>query len=133
MKDNKVQALTHNTIETGGNITEHAETNAIRQASKEPGTRDLYGCAIYCSREPCPMCFGACHLTGISKVAYAANIRDGNEQGYAVLDINSLEMNRPGKDGILLKGGLLREDSMALFRLWKKINGNRAYNVPWSR
>ncbi|PWZ41502.1 Guanine deaminase [Zea mays] len=43
----------------------HVEVTAIREACKKLGKIELSDCEIYASSEPCPMCFGAVHLSRI--------------------------------------------------------------------
>jgi tRNA(adenine34) deaminase len=48
-----------NTRETEKNPLGHAEINAIAAAAKKLGGWRLFGCSIYVTLEPCPMCAGA--------------------------------------------------------------------------
>jgi len=60
-------ASAHDTVLKDGDATCHAEINAIRQASKKLNNYRLSGCVIYCTSEPCPMCFSAIHWAGIEE------------------------------------------------------------------
>jgi len=51
--------------------TSHAETEALRKASKKLSSRDLNGAIVYSSMEPCLMCFSACYWAKVKKVVYA--------------------------------------------------------------
>jgi tRNA(adenine34) deaminase len=53
---------------TTGDVTEHAEINALRQACKTLKTNDLRNCTIYSTNEPCPMCASAIFQAKISKI-----------------------------------------------------------------
>jgi len=46
--------------------TAHAEMEAIRDAARRLGTRDLSGMAMYGSSRACPMCRAAAYWAGIS-------------------------------------------------------------------
>ncbi|XP_073219909.1 guanosine deaminase isoform X2 [Cicer arietinum] len=52
--------------------TAHAEVTAIREACKKLKQIELSDCEIYASCEPCPMCFGAIHLSRIKRLVYGA-------------------------------------------------------------
>ena len=59
-----------NNVVTGMDITGHAETNLVREASKKFDQEFLAKCTLYASTEPCPMCAGAIYWSGIRKVVY---------------------------------------------------------------
>ena len=58
-----------NTTETG-DCTGHAETNAVRQASKGVSREVLKDATLYSSAEPCVMCAGAIFWSGIGRVVF---------------------------------------------------------------
>jgi len=51
-----------------GDPTAHAEMEAVRDACRRLGTRDLSGCVIYATSHPCPMCEAACSWARISRM-----------------------------------------------------------------
>ena len=51
----------HNRVWINTDPTEHAEICAIREACAARSSVHLPDCTIYCTTEPCPMCFGAIH------------------------------------------------------------------------
>ncbi len=57
--------------------TAHAEMEAIRDAARRLGTRDLSGCAMYGSARACPMCAAAAYWAGLSRLYYGAEASDG--------------------------------------------------------
>ena len=58
----------------------HAELEAIESASKNKNLYgDLKGATMYVSCEPCMMCMGAILYEEISKVVYAATLKDSND------------------------------------------------------
>jgi tRNA(adenine34) deaminase len=59
VKDSKVIARGHNEKEIKNNPINHAEISAIQKACKKLGSWRLYGCSLYVTLEPCPMCAGA--------------------------------------------------------------------------
>lgn len=60
-----------NTVLTGRDASGHAETNLVRLASSQFSVEQLAGCSLYTSTEPCAMCAGAIHWSGIRRVVYA--------------------------------------------------------------
>ena len=76
--DEHGQALltAENTVVTGKDSTGHAETNLVRLASQRFSPEQLARCALYSSTEPCAMCAGAIHWSGIGQVVYALSETD---------------------------------------------------------
>ena len=63
----------HNQVEALRDPTAHAEVLAITQAAAEVGDWRLTDCALYVTKEPCPMCGGAIVLGRLALVAWAAS------------------------------------------------------------
>ena len=86
----------------------------LRQAAAESTDGQLAGARLYVTVEPCMMCAAACHYAGISEVHYGASLADlramtGDELAAA-----------PLPDGPRLRGGLHRDASLALLRVWSQ-------------
>ena len=76
VRDNSI--LSYGSDKKLNDPTEHAEMNAIRDASKKLQHWNLSGCTLYVTLEPCPMCAGACVNSRISRVVYGArNYKSG--------------------------------------------------------
>jgi tRNA(Arg) A34 adenosine deaminase TadA len=60
-----------NTVNTEQDCTGHAETNLVRLACRQLDRATLAGCTLYTSTEPCAMCSGAIHWSGIGRVVFA--------------------------------------------------------------
>jgi len=61
-----------NRVYLRGDATAHAEVEAIREAARVLGTRDLAGCTLYTNGgRPCRMCEGAAHFANIDRLVYA--------------------------------------------------------------
>ena len=58
--------------ENGADAVSHAELEAIRTALMQTGGRNLSGCDIYVTLEPCPMCAGAILNAGIKNIYFGA-------------------------------------------------------------
>ncbi|PKA51520.1 tRNA-specific adenosine deaminase, chloroplastic [Apostasia shenzhenica] len=70
--NDEVLVSCHNMVLKNTDPTAHAEVTAIREACKKLGKIELSDCEIYASCEPCPMCFGAIHLSRIKRLVYGA-------------------------------------------------------------
>jgi len=68
--EGEVIATAHNEVLSSNDPTAHAEIRAIRIASAKLNRFHLEGCTLYCTGEPCPMCFGAIHWARLDKVVY---------------------------------------------------------------
>jgi tRNA(adenine34) deaminase len=72
VRNNQVIARAHNQTELLKDPTAHAEMIAITQAAAAVGDWRLTGCALYVTKEPCPMCAGAITLARIPAVFFGA-------------------------------------------------------------
>lgn len=69
--DGNVLLEAGNTVNTAHDVTGHAETNLVREASRRYAPEELEGATMYASTEPCPMCSGAIYWSHIGRVLYA--------------------------------------------------------------
>ena len=72
VKDGKIIASAHNTVEADENATRHAEINAINLACKALNQKYLNDCEMYVTLEPCAMCAGAVINTRIKRLYIGA-------------------------------------------------------------
>ena len=70
-RDGEIVAEAINRVVQDGDVTRHAEIQAISQAQRVLGRSDLSDCTIYSNVEPCPMCSFAVRETRIARVVYA--------------------------------------------------------------
>lgn len=56
--------------------TAHAEMEAIRDAARRLGARDLSRCTLYSSSRPCPMCESAAYWAGIARMVHGRDLHD---------------------------------------------------------
>lgn len=82
-KDGVIIAEASNSVTKDNDPTAHAEVNAIRNACTRLRNFHLSGCEIFCSCEPCPMCFGAIYWAGIDKIYYSNNRKDAADIGFS--------------------------------------------------
>jgi guanine deaminase len=82
VRDDKIVGRGTNLVTTDNDPTAHAEVNAIRNACKNLNTFQLNGCKIYCSCEPCPMCFGAIFWARPDMIFFAAGKAEASIYGF---------------------------------------------------
>ena len=126
VRDGSVLACAHNHVWADNDPTAHAEIQAVRQACSGLGQVHLAGATIYSTTEPCPMCFAAIHWARIERIVYAADIADAQRFGFNELTIANDTMRNLGGLGIVIVGGVLRQEAIDLYRLWQA-GGGRAY------
>lgn len=73
VKDGKVIAKAHNRVEELKDPTAHAEMLALKEAMKVLRQKYLYGCEVYVSLEPCPMCSYAMVLSRVERLVFLAS------------------------------------------------------------
>lgn len=71
VQDGKVIVEATNQVAQSGDVTAHAEIQALRMAA-ERGLSDLSECDVYITAHPCPMCLGALYYAAPRAVVYAA-------------------------------------------------------------
>ena len=69
----RIIARAHNLTETLGDVTAHAEMQAITSAANQLGGKYLADCTLYVTVEPCIMCAGALGWAQVRRVVYGAS------------------------------------------------------------
>jgi len=117
----------HNRVLASNDPTAHAEVVAIRDACTNLGSFQLEGCEVYCSCEPCPMCFGALYWARPDKIFYANTKADAAKIGFDDAFIyEQLEIMDLSKRKIpLIK--IAAEDALAVFKAWQIMPDKRLY------
>lgn len=77
----RIIARAHNLTETLGDVTAHAEMQAITSAANQLGGKYLTDCTLYVTLEPCIMCAGAIGWAQIRRVVYGAS---DDKRGYSM-------------------------------------------------
>ncbi|MBE6768263.1 MAG: nucleoside deaminase [Ruminococcaceae bacterium] len=72
VRDGVIVGRGRNRREVGKNALAHAELEAIDHACRTLGGWRLFGCELYVTLEPCPMCAGAIINARIDRVYYGA-------------------------------------------------------------
>lgn len=76
VKDGHIVAEAPSRVVTRGDPTAHAETEAIRDAARALGTRDLGGCILYSTARACPMCEAAAYWGNIAAMRFGDPMTD---------------------------------------------------------
>lgn len=98
------------------NPTWHGEIDAINQMTEAGCDWKGTTLALYTTAEPCPMCQGAIHWTGIETVVFGASIRFLQQLGWKQIDILAQEVaQRTPFSKCTLIGGILEEECHSLF------------------
>ena len=77
VKDNAIVGQGPSRVVVNRDPTAHAEMQAIRDAARRLGSRNLSGCILYSSSKPCPMCEAAAYWAGVEQLTYGRNSTDG--------------------------------------------------------
>lgn len=99
---------------TGGpaNETDHAEMVAIRRLDHSGDRRPREEMTLYCTMEPCLMCFAAILLGRIGRVAYGYEDAMGGGTGIDRRQLSPLYR----ETAVRVKGGVLRAQCLARFQ-----------------
>lgn len=103
-----------------GNEIDHAEINALRRLGEVMPDADRSSLTLYCTMEPCLMCFSATVLSGIRRIVYAYEDVMGGGTG---LDRSGLPpLYRDAQLTVI--SGVLRKSSLVLFQRFFADSGN---------
>ena len=70
-------------VVTNQDPTAHAEMEAIRDAARRLGTRDLSGCRMYSTSPPCRMCETAAYWARLDRLLVGAAVTDRGAPRYS--------------------------------------------------
>lgn len=111
------------TARGNANEIDHAEILAIRQLSRGTQTFNKAQTTLFCTMEPCLMCFAAILLSGIRNIVYAYEDIMG---GGTAIDLTQLPPLYQTIDCTVIPH-ILRDRSLALFKTYF----NRTKNDYW--
>ncbi len=114
IKNNEVVARAHDTEETEGVATAHAEIIAIRRASRFLG-KNLGGCVILSTHEPCPMCAAAIVWANIGYIVYGYSIEETIEQGRNRIRLSCEELFDRANAAVRVEKHILRNECAVLY------------------
>ncbi len=108
----EVVAQAHNSVEQSQDPTAHAEILAINQAAAKIGDWRLNGATLYVTKEPCPMCSGACVMSRLSRVVYAVGDQKMGFLGGALKIHEVPTLNHK----LTVQSGVLQDECMLMIR-----------------
>ncbi|MFW0783031.1 nucleoside deaminase [Gordonia sp. CPCC 206044] len=116
--DGDMLAEGENAVASTGDITAHAELDALRRAIDAGHGERLRGATVYASGEPCPMCSAACVWAGIARIVFAASaaafaeiLPDGPRFGLSCADVVA-----DANVGIEVEGRVYESEALAVMR-----------------
>ena len=118
VKDGRIVGRGHNKVLVNNDPTAHGEISAIRNACGRLDTKDLSGCELYTTGEPCPMCLYACLWANIDRVYYGCTIDDNSAIGFRDAHFDQLGGGREALDDYLVQ--IDREACLELFRIYSE-------------
>lgn len=114
IRNGEILVIGRNSEHLDQDVTCHAETKAVSQASRILGTRDLSGCTIYSTVEPCPMCAGAIFNSCIDRVVFAIS-RDDLPKLFRKRNVRLWDLAADWHYAPTLTGGILKDEAIEAF------------------
>jgi len=115
IKDGNIIGRGHARDKSDGDVTDHAELIAVRDACRNVQSNDLGGCAIYCTNEPCTMCAAGIFQANIDHVYIGASRDDLSR----LLRPRTLRIEHVAEDAgytIHIVKGILKDEVLELFK-----------------
>lgn len=94
----RVVARAHNLTERLGDVTAHAEMQAITAAATTLGGKYLTDCTLYVTLEPCVMCAGAIGWSQLPRLVFGAG---DDKRGYRRFAPDALHPKTEVESGVL--------------------------------
>ncbi|WP_027358045.1 nucleoside deaminase [Desulforegula conservatrix] len=98
--------------QSAGGETRHAEIIALENLEKDHPGADRKNLTLYCTLEPCLMCFGAIIISGIKKMVYAYEDTMGGGTSCILENLPPLYRD----SGIQIVPGIMRNESLQIFK-----------------
>lgn len=118
VKDNEIIGRSDDKTMMEESMYSHAELEAIESASKNKNLYgDLKGTTIYISCEPCMMCMGAILYEQISKIVYAATLKDSNDLYCPEMITNIDELAKYSSNNIEIIKELHRDKAIEVLKM----------------
>lgn len=105
-----------------GDMTRHAELDALREAAVTLGTPYLTACTLVVTLEPCPMCVGAALEARIGRVVYGA----ANPKAGALGGVTDVLAHHWGVRPTVVAGVRAREATRLLRETFAALRGQKA-------
>ncbi|MGM0589122.1 MAG: tRNA adenosine(34) deaminase TadA [Bacteroidota bacterium] len=112
VKDDEIIGRGYNQVERLKDPTAHAEILAISAACSTLSSKYLYGCTLYVTLEPCPMCATALMWSKIDRIVFGAS----DDQAGACGSIFNLAQDEHLNHTIEVIQGIMEYDCQLLLR-----------------
>ena len=112
----QVLARAHDTAGTDGDPVRHAEVNALGRAVRALGDPRLYGCVLFSTCEPCPMCSSLAVWSQVTSIVFGASIEETVALGRTRIAVGCRTILENAPATMEVVGGVLREECLALYR-----------------
>jgi len=125
VRNGEIVGRGHNQVLNRRNPVLHGEIMAISDACKRLNTHDLYGCDVYSTSEPCPMCLAACMWANTRNNYYGCTLKDNELIGFRDNKFNDvLHIDRSKIDNL---HELDRDECLKLFEKYNKMRHKKIY------
>lgn len=94
VKDGEIVGADHGHVQETNDPAAHSEVSALRVAAQKLGNWQLDGCTLYCSHEPCVMCFSCAAWAHIDRIVYVTSKEEQHDFMYEFTDINLQDLAR---------------------------------------
>ncbi len=97
--DGKIIGRAHGNVQANNNPSLHSEVCALAEAGKFLGSWKMDGATLYCSHEPCVMCFSCAAWANIDRIVYATSASEQHDFMYEFKNVDlaelTLKLRRP--------------------------------------
>ena len=118
VQDDRIVAAGRNLASSTNDPTAHAETVALREAGAALGRRELSGCTLYTTFQPCPMCCGALMVSDISTLVMGGR-PDPADNRYGVYTVEWLLEQAAWAGKMEVVTGVLVEECHGVRQKWE--------------
>lgn len=119
--DQQVVLTQLNSVNTSGDVTQHAELELLRKANLVFSKEQLSKATLYSSTEPCAMCAAAIFWSGVSTVVYGCSAMKLGKITGGSLVIPCVDIFSRGNRTIHLTGPILESEGAAIhLDFWSK-------------
>jgi guanine deaminase len=126
VKHDEVVGTGHNKVLCSNDPTAHAEVVAIRDACSRLNSFQLDDCEVYCSCEPCPMCFGAIYWARPARVYFANTKQDAASIGFDDQFIYE-QLELPHQDRKIPLIAVQMPEAYKVFESWRNTSDKTLY------
>ncbi len=112
--DDEVIVTAENAVDQDIDPTRHAEMVALSKATAQLGRKDLAGCTLISTLQPCEMCLAAMRFAGIGRVIYAATQERVADKYFVFPGLGIRDFHAAG-GRFTHVGGVMEEDVLHLY------------------